>query len=164
MLPLPDAFIDGRVGVLPHSTSQGPCGTALTLPSLGSPGPHLSSLLALAPHSPSPRLEPAQPPRWIQEPCWERMDPWHWDCWAEGILLSQDTSHLIPWDSSGLAALGLALHRRAGHPLVPVVGEGGHQLWLTGCGAQRGVSRAQSLPNPALPQDGEYLRKGFSLK
>lgn len=59
------------------STSYDPHGTGPTLPSLGIPRRHLSSFLALGPHSPSPRLEPAPSRtwRWIWEPSWERMEP-----------------------------------------------------------------------------------------
>lgn len=103
MLPLPVAFIDGRVGVSPtHSTNQDPPGTGLTLPSLGIPGPHLSPLLALGPRSPGRRLEPALSctGRWMEE-----LSPWRWDCWAEGIPLSQDTSGLFQGTAQGLLRL-----------------------------------------------------------
>lgn len=163
MLPLPDAFIDGKVGVPPRQTAQAmtPMGQDRPCRAWASPGA-ISPLSWPWGHTrPVPDWSLPRPVRgdgFGSRPG-NGWSPWHWDCWAEGIHLSQDTSCLFPWDSSGLAALGLALNPRAGRPLVPVVWEGGHQLRLTGCGAQRGVSRAQSFPVLPCPRMGDtYAR------
>lgn len=59
--------------------------------------------------------------------------------------------------SSGLTAFGLALYPHTGdsHPLVAVVREGGHELWLTGCGGESRGQHSTEHPNPA-PWEATY--------
>lgn len=67
--------------------------TGLTLPHLGIPEPHLSWPWGHAHPAPDWSLpHPTQGDGFRSHPG-NSWSPWSWDCWAEGIHLSQDTSH-----------------------------------------------------------------------
>lgn len=146
--------------------AQGPRGTGLALPApRGAPAP------SLLPPVPGPVLED------MGSQCFPSQSgelssgsiPGEAELAGPVLFCSRTPSrpaHAVPATGQGswLGALRLALCPRTGSgcPLVAVVGKGGHELWLAGCGAGTGSvgqEGGSARPTAPCPSEGRLTQR-----